>query len=1137
MTHSTSSFDDERVVRIFVSSTFRDFESERRILANSVFPKLRDKYAERGVSIVEIDLRWGLTEDKIRQEGLIDACLKEINRCSDFFGLLGQSYGTLVSSADVSASRILKTHGFRLAENKTISIAELEFELGMLSRENNYALLFISEMAPEPDSRNRTLASRAERLGYKAHRYQDLERFAEMAYEKLDALIEPRFPTLQDADDPEARAQKKTLRQHTQGYIGGNEKEAQLLKRLEGGQSTFLRGEKGAGKSALFSRCVNWLSENGCDVFYYYCNTGFCSNEVGLLRKIAAFLDETFDAGISCSDDADFSTLVDAVVEALANARGSAPASERGNVPSDMPSDAHASAVSASPTSPAPPDAQAQKRSLCIAIDAIEQIKTQRNLWLALKDPCESAGAFCLVTGTEKLAPDTDEIVLEGLEERQVEKLMGETFSSRGKSMDPGTMEKIVGCPTYRNPLMLKGLIGELLIGPSNDNLNSHVDALCQIRSIGELFSFSMDRLKRSLSKLGLNPSLPEDLADVIACSHFGATEDEVMRITAAPPLIWVSFKYTFDFFLTSFDGRYKFNHQLIEKEARRKPEDSRHGQMVGNAIGEYRQAPRSTARLCELANWASLGKNLDELAEILLDPKTSATMLTADQDAFTNYLSIFHGEENHLTASLEKHWKSPGFDLSLLRQLAETLSLAGCASTCIAIERLYSQENEADAQLMVSAARAHYKMGDDYDATVRAFDEAACCMRTQEGRGSLPMARLLLQRAIAKKSGGNITDAMEDAVAACDLFEEAGFTGHERNWANMYRANLEFALGIPDGLSRQKSAIESQEKLSGDRSYPYCRLLCYSWQRFAAQGELSKAESLANQSLQTLHANTGESPDYAWALTNMATILAMRGKFNEAREYSRESQRINDLASAQAHHVYSLTALNNEALITYLEEKASEAPETVREALAHALQQFDSLHELALSMHGSEHPYTLNLLANRTLVCLDANEVGDKIGNGAGGSEARDRADGEVGNRAGGVSELLSVARRLEKACGGPCPDSAFLVACAKRAQNAHVDDVDAVGARASAWAAGVADATSADADATSAASDGAGSNAAGAASDGADAAARRFFELDYATRAIATGKDAPNLRLAFNNGATLFLVPTFFNCHLIVD
>lgn len=325
-----------------------------------------------------------------------------------------------------------------------------------------------------------------------------------------------------------------------------------------------------------------------------------------------------------------------------------------------------------------------------------------------------------------------------------------------------------------------------------------------------------------------------------------------------------------------------------------------------------------------------------------------------------------------------------------------------------------------------------------------------------------------------------------------------------------MYRANLEFALGIPDGLSRQKSAIESQEKLSGDKSYPYCRLLCYSWQRFAAQGELSKAESLTNQSLQTLHENTGESPDYAWALTNMATVLTMRGKFDEARECSKESQRINDLASAQAHHVYSLTALNNEVLITYLEEKASEAPGATCEALAHALQQFDSLHELALSMHGSEHPYTLNLLANRALVCLDANEAG----NGAGdkiGSETSDRADdrtgNKIGNEAGGVSELLSVARRLEKACGGPCPDSAFLVACAKRAQNARVSARGVVGD-----ADTHADAGMGDVDVTD-----------------ADAVAQRFFELDHATKAIATDKDAPNLRLAFNNGATLFLVPAF--------
>jgi len=48
---------DSRQIRVFLSSTFRDFMQERDQLVKQVFPALRRRAQERGVEIVDVDLR------------------------------------------------------------------------------------------------------------------------------------------------------------------------------------------------------------------------------------------------------------------------------------------------------------------------------------------------------------------------------------------------------------------------------------------------------------------------------------------------------------------------------------------------------------------------------------------------------------------------------------------------------------------------------------------------------------------------------------------------------------------------------------------------------------------------------------------------------------------------------------------------------------------------------------------------------------------------------------------------------------------------------------------------------------------------------------------------------------------------
>jgi hypothetical protein len=87
-----------RLVRVFISSTFRDFMGERDELVKKVFPELRRRSKARFVELLEVDLRWGITEEQSKHGETLRICLQEIDRCRPsaavfFIGMLGERYG------------------------------------------------------------------------------------------------------------------------------------------------------------------------------------------------------------------------------------------------------------------------------------------------------------------------------------------------------------------------------------------------------------------------------------------------------------------------------------------------------------------------------------------------------------------------------------------------------------------------------------------------------------------------------------------------------------------------------------------------------------------------------------------------------------------------------------------------------------------------------------------------------------------------------------------------------------------------------------------------------------------------------------------------------------------------------------
>ena len=120
----------DRVVRVFVSSTFRDMQAEREELGKFIFPELRKFCREREVEFIEVDLRWGVTEEQSQHGETLAVCLAEIEHCRPYFIiLLGERYGWVPG---VFPNAVMEDNPW-LAELKDRSVTELEILHGVLN--------------------------------------------------------------------------------------------------------------------------------------------------------------------------------------------------------------------------------------------------------------------------------------------------------------------------------------------------------------------------------------------------------------------------------------------------------------------------------------------------------------------------------------------------------------------------------------------------------------------------------------------------------------------------------------------------------------------------------------------------------------------------------------------------------------------------------------------------------------------------------------------------------------------------------------------------------------------------------------------------------------------------------------------
>ena len=123
------------IFRVFLSSTFGDFQSERESL-RGVWNRLEQYCAAHGASFHLVDLRWGISPSLAHNHNTIQICLDEVRRCQklspkpNFIMLIGDRYGWRPPSAT------LPDNDFTLIR-EALSPDDATFFLSWYRRDNN----------------------------------------------------------------------------------------------------------------------------------------------------------------------------------------------------------------------------------------------------------------------------------------------------------------------------------------------------------------------------------------------------------------------------------------------------------------------------------------------------------------------------------------------------------------------------------------------------------------------------------------------------------------------------------------------------------------------------------------------------------------------------------------------------------------------------------------------------------------------------------------------------------------------------------------------------------------------------------------------------------------------------------------
>lgn len=279
----------KREIRIFISSTFTDMQSERDALIKE-FNHLKIEASKRGVSIIVVDLRWGITEAESAQGRVIDICLKEINKSKPYFiGIVGDHYGSvppLNLSNNAELTRSYPDVANEIKKGK--SYTEIEMQYGVLNNpESVNAFFYIKKDSCETDddSRLKLLKTKIKRQKkYPVYTYNTADDIASQIDKDFMNILNIKYPETRLSFDDEVKYNQSLYKNHLLDFHLERPVLLESIKAIiEDNDAKVIQisGSSGLGKSTMCARIIQEYTLNkNFNVSYYFAGVGSSNEEL-----------------------------------------------------------------------------------------------------------------------------------------------------------------------------------------------------------------------------------------------------------------------------------------------------------------------------------------------------------------------------------------------------------------------------------------------------------------------------------------------------------------------------------------------------------------------------------------------------------------------------------------------------------------------------------------------------------------------------------------------------------------------------------------------------------------------------------------------------------------------------------------
>jgi tetratricopeptide (TPR) repeat protein len=913
-----------RTIRLFLSSTFRDFGEERDLLVKRVFPALRARLKDRFVELVDVDLRWGITVEEAERGEVLPICLAEIDRARPYFiGMLGERYGWIPPRNGYAAD-LLERQPWLKNHQGGKSVTELEILHGVLNnrrmhgraffyfRSPTYARVKGGDYLPSAEDRTRQLRlkRRIRERGLSVTSYANPETLAKRIERDLWRLLDAEFPAAAVPDEFE----RERLRHEAYAaprrrlYLGGERYQVALKSLLDAEEPRILvEGASGGGKSALLA-----------NFFEAYRN-----------RHRKHLVHEHY-LGAS-ADAADPHTLVRRLIEFIQRATSS---------PEEIPGDPQR-LMDSLPLWLATASAWARKRRtrFIFVLDALDGLIDQKDLrWWPAFLPKGITMVVSSLPGTvhdalkgksdalpkKNKPPKWKAVTVRPLTKAQSATLLTTYLARFNKKLTAPMVRQVKAHPLSTNPLFIRTLAEELRLFGVHEELQKRLNHYLGSQTIGGLFELLLQRVEKDFGRKKV-----KTVMTAIWASRAGLTEKEVLAIANLTPAGWAGIRHALNEALLEAAGRISFAHDyariavgnryLAEAPARlgahralarhfsSQPSDARRAEEEpwqwsrANAWGPLKR---------HLTTWSTLesvvvSRGQSELLEYWrqIELHGGGNMQSEYALVWRRWRRMFRGSSRLRAASaIQVTLEHAGYFTGLSEALAREAALgarkllgANHRETLIAIRNLASILT--NQQTPNSLVEARHLLSDMPERWRRAKDDhqAADCLNLL---GSI-LAML-----------GEVAEAERAYVKALEIFSSTDGNTDPFSTAAVLNNLGDLANGIGDyeaAESRLRSCLEIRSRALSP-GHPLIGLTLDNLAKaVAGQGRSSEAFLLHARALEIRELSLGDQhPDTLNSCVNWATLLFNERHFGEAATLYRRASNADERRFGK-HHEFTV--------------------------------------------------------------------------------------------------------------------------------------------------------------------------------------------------------------------------------------